>query len=190
MRTTILLAGLLLAPATPALAQVSATDTGEVTVDARVAPLCILGEPSRPTVDLGQIAATSGARIGQLAALPAQQVLLPNSFCNFAGTVVSAQVDALVEPTSATLPANFAKAVNYTATVSGWAPAPAVATSNAAAAGTPRTGTGTSALRTLPQLADVGVTLSNFAVPGDLRLVAGTYQGAVRVTLGPAAFAE
>lgn len=190
MRLPIVLTGILLATPVPALAQATDTDQGQVAVDARVAPLCILGDPSRATVDLGQIAATSGLRVGRLAVLPDQQVVLPDSFCNFAGTVVTAEVDALVEQATGTPPANFAKAVNYTATVNGWAASPAAATSSAGTGGTPLTGTGTSAVRTLPHVADIGVTLSSFTAPGDLRLVAGTYRGSVRVTLGPAAFAE
>ena len=38
----------------------------------------------------------------------------------------------------------------------------------------------------LPKIADVLLTLNNFAVPADLLLVTGTYAGNVTITLGPA----
>lgn len=186
MRKTILLSGLLASFATPAFAQAD-SDSGQVAVQANVAPLCILGDPSRAVVDLLQIVNTAGTRAGRLATIGAQTVTLPDSFCNFAGTTVTAEVDALVGPGTGSPPANFARAVNYTATVSGWAETSASATSEAGVAGTPLTGTGTGGVQGAPKLADLVVTLDGFSVPGDRLLVAGNYNGTVRVTLGPAA---
>lgn len=163
------------------------TDTANVAVNGNVAPLCILGPPSPATVDLGQMVATSGSRIGRIAPLPNQVVGLPGSFCNFAGSAIDVAVTALVANDSSTLQPGFARAVNYTASVDNWAATAASATSAATTDGSNPTESSTGATQPLPKIADLSVTLSSFTVPSDLLLVAGNYQGAVVVTLGPAA---
>jgi type 1 fimbria pilin len=191
MKTLIALAALpLLAIATPALAQATDSDSADVRVTGRVAPLCILGEPSRATVDLGQMAATSGSRVGRIAVLPAQDVTLPGSFCNFAGSALTVSTTALVSDTAGSPPSGFARAVNYTATGSGWAASSTSATSGAGADGSNPTASGTGATQPLPKLADIQVQLSSFTVPSDALLLADNYNGLVTVTLGPAAVAE
>jgi hypothetical protein len=188
MRSKILLAGLALAAAGPAWAQES--DEAEVAIDGRVARLCVLGEPSQATVDLGQMAATSGSRVGRIAALSEVTVTLPNSFCNFAGSIATVEATALVETGSGTPPANFAKAVNFTALASGWGGTAASATSAAAADGSSPTASGDGSVQPQPRQSDIAVQLSTFTVPADALLVAGSYSGLVRVTLGPATISQ
>lgn len=173
-----------------AMAQATDTDTANVAIDGRVASLCILGDPTPATVDLGQMAATSGTRVGKIAVLPSQTVTLPGSFCNFAGSALRVDATALVSTDASAPPAGFVKAVNYTATASGWAASDAVATTAALADGTSPTASGTGATQPLPNIADIQVALSSFTTPGDAILVAGDYSGAVVVTLGPAAVAD
>ncbi len=170
-----------------ALAQAASdTSTGQVIVNGNVARLCILGAPSRATVDLGQMAATSGTRVGRIAVLGDQSVTLPNSFCNFAGSALTVQVTALVSADASPVQPGFAKAVNYTATASNWALSPTAATSAASASGATPTATSTGATQPAPKIADVNVTLSGFTAPSDALLTAGIYSGLVVVTLGPA----
>jgi hypothetical protein len=188
-RLGLLLAGSLALGASPVWAQ-DDTDTANVAVNGNVAPLCILGPPSPATVDLGQMVATSGNRIGRIATLPNQQVSLPGSFCNFAGSAIDVSVTALVADDNTTLQPGFARAVNYTASVENWASTAASATSAATTNGGDPTETSTGATQPLPKIADLSVTLSSFTVPSDLLLIAGNYQGAVVVTLGPAASGE
>lgn len=188
-RLGLLLVGSLALGAAPAWAQ-DDTDTANVAVNGNVAPLCILGPPSPATVDLGQMVATSGNRIGRIATLPNQQVSLPGSFCNFAGSAIDVSVTALVADDNTTLQPGFARAVNYTASVENWASTAASATSAATTDGSDPTETSTGATQPLPKIADLSVTLSGFTVPSDLLLIAGNYQGAVVVTLGPAASGE
>lgn len=188
MRSAILIAGLALVAAGPAWAQES--DEAEVAIDGRVARLCVLGDPSQATVDLGQMAATSGSRVGRIAALSDVTVTLPNSFCNFAGSIATVEATALVEQGSGTPPANFAKAVNFTATASGWGGTAASATSAAAADGSSPTASGDGSVQPQPRQSDIAVQLSAFTVPADARLVAGSYSGLVRVTLGPATISQ
>lgn len=186
MNSSKLIGLLLLVSPGVALAQTADSDEGEVAISGTVAPLCILGNPDPAVVDLGQMAETSGARVGKIATLSAQTVALANSFCNFAGSVVTVDASALLT-TDATVPqAGFARAVNYTATASGWSNGVSSATTAALANGASPDATGTGAVQPSPHLADIEVQLSGFSVPGDNYLVAGSYSGLVTVTLGPA----
>ncbi len=181
---TVLLAVALAGIPASAMAQ---SGTGTVGIDGRVAPVCILGDPSSALVDLGVLAATTGPRIGKVAVLPSRTVNLPASFCNFAGSVVSVRANALLAADASSPQPGFARAVNYTATAAGWASGNATVTTAALGNGASASATGTGATQPLPKIADIGVTLSSFTVPGDLILVAGNYSGVVTVTLGPAA---
>lgn len=183
---SIILAGMLIC-SQQGWAQEAASDSGDVAVNGRVAPLCILGAPSPAVVDLGQLVNTSGQRIGRIASIADRQVSLANSFCNFAGSTVSIEVSALQLTQSVALQSGFAQAVNYSVSTANWAASPTTARSAATANGATPTQTSTGAVQNLPRVADISVTLSDFAVPADSLLVAGTYQGAVVITLGPAA---
>ncbi|WP_157081019.1 hypothetical protein [Novosphingobium naphthalenivorans] len=182
---SLLVAAAAMAPGA-AFAQATDTDTGNVAVNGRVASICILGDPSSATVDLGQMAATSGTRAGRIAVLPGQSVSLPGSFCNFAGSAVKVDATALVANDSSTLQPGFARAVNFTALVTGWASGDATATTAALGDGSSASASGTGGTQPLPKIADIGVALSGFTAPGDAILVAGEYSGTVIVTLGPA----
>lgn len=171
----------------PSWAQEAGSDRGDVGVDGNVAPLCILGAPSPAVVDLGQLVNTSGQRIGRIATIADRQITLAGSFCNFAGSTMSVEVSALQPTQSIALPYGFAQAVNYSVSAGNWAASPTTATSAAAADGTMPTRSASGAVQTLPRIADIAVTLTGFAVPADSLLVSGTYQGAVVITLGPAA---
>lgn len=168
----------------------SDSDSAQVSVTGSVARLCILGEPSQAVVDLGQMAQTSGVNVGRIAALSAQTVSLPASFCNFAGSVVSVSASALVGDSGGTPPVGFAKAVNYTATASGWATQDATATSLASADGSDPEQSGAGGTQPDPKQADIDVQLANYTVPGNALLVAGAYTGLVTITLGPVPIAE
>ena len=173
--------------AQPLAAQVAEADSGDVSVNGSVAPLCVLGSPNPNVVDLGQLIDTSGTRIGRITALPNRQVSLAGSFCNFAGSMITVEVEALVLSDNVALQPGFARAVNYTASVGNWAATATQATSAASADGGTPGQTGSGVVQALPRLADISVTLSNFTAPADSLLVAGPYQGAVVITLGPAA---
>lgn len=162
----------------------SDNDSATVTVTGNVANLCILGDPSLPNVDVGQMVNTSGANVGRIATIGNQTVNLPNSFCNFAGTQVGVTTGALLGP-NGTPPASFSRAVNYTATASGWADTDAAATSGAAFDGSTPSASGTGGTQNGPKLNTIAVTLSSFIVPDNRLLVAGQYNGTVTVTLGP-----
>lgn len=190
MKQTVGLSALaFLLTAAPAAAQ-SNTATGNVAIDGQVRSVCILGDPNPALVNLGQISAASGPRTGRIDTIAPRTVTLPASFCNFAGSVVHVTTTAMTSSDATSPQAGFTRAVNYTATASGWASGSTAATSIALRDGTSPSATGTGVSQPLPKIADISVTLSSFTTPGDLILVAGNYSGNVVVTLGPAAFAD
>lgn len=173
--------------ALPVTAMAQTTQTGTVAVEGLVAPVCILGNPTPALVDLGQLSAGSGPRTGRIAVIPSQTVILPASYCNFAGSVVTVSATPLTASDTLTPPAGFSRAVNYTAAATGWASAASTATTMALGDGAAGAASGTGATQPLPRIADITLTLSGFTAPGDQILVAGNYSGNVIVTLGPAA---
>jgi hypothetical protein len=173
--------------ALPSAAIAQSTETGTVAVEGQVRPVCILGNPDPTLVDLGQLSASSGPRTGKIAVIPARTVTLPASYCNFAGSVVTVSTTALTSSDTTTPQPGFVRAVNFTATASGWASGSSAATSAALRDGTSPTASGAGATQPLPKVADITLVLSSFTAPGDLILVAGNYSGTVVVTLGPAA---
>ncbi|HWE48082.1 MAG TPA: hypothetical protein VG407_18845 [Caulobacteraceae bacterium] len=172
--------------ATQAVASVSpVTTTQSVTVNGSVAEVCVLGSPNPPSIDLGQMAATSGERVGKLGTISDHSVNLPDAFCNYPGTQISVAATALVEQDESTTPSGFSKAVNFTANVSGWTSSAASVTTAAAADGSNATSHSAGAEENAPQTANLTLTLTNFTAPGDGVLVAGSYNGLVTITLGP-----
>ena len=163
----------------------SNTDQRSVNIAGNVAGLSILGPPSRTAVDLQQLINTSGARVGRLAAIGNQDITLPGSFCNFAGTSIKVSSQALIATDTNPVQPGFARAVNYTSTVANWATPNASATTAATAGGATPNAQGSGGTQPLPKIADLTLTLNAFAVPSDLLLVAGSYSGSVTITLGP-----
>lgn len=191
MQISGLIGAVLALASTPALAQsVPATNTSsaDVAVLGRVASLCMLGTPSSSEINVGQMAATSGTRIGKIAVIGAQSVNLDGSFCNFGGTKLTVDATAMTnqDDGAAAPQPSFARAVNFTATASNWAATNAISTTNALVDGSSPSATGFGGTQGVPKLASIGLQVSSFTVPGDSLLVAGAYRGAVRVTLGPA----
>ena len=156
-----------------------------MTINGSVTQLCVLGAPNPGSISLGQMATTSGTRTGKLSAIADQSVQLPATFCNYAGTQISIAATALVEQDTTVPPAGFAKAVNFTANVTGWTSSAASVTTAASADGSNPTTNGTGPQQNAPESANLTLTLTNFTAPGDGILVAGTYNGLVTITLGP-----
>ena len=171
----------------PAAALAQTIGTGTVAIDGRVSPVCILGDPNPALVNLGQLSAASGPRTGRVATIAPRTIVLPASYCNFAGSVVRVTATALIVNDPTPPQTGFTRAVNYTATATNWASTSSAATTAAQRDGTLPTATGIGAVQPLPKVADITLTLSNFTTPGDQFLVAGNYSGIVVVTLGPAA---
>lgn len=160
--------------------------TGSVTLDGNVSNLCILGSPNPSNIDLGTIAVTSGNNAGHLQTIANQSVQLPSSFCNYADTALTVDASALLASDTTSVQSGFTRAVNFTATVSNWAAPNASATTAADENGVNPNASNVGGVQGAPELSDLTLTLSNFTAPGNGFLVAGSYQGSVTVTIGPA----
>lgn len=183
---SILALALLAAPA-PILAQTAGvSDEGEVQVIGTVTPICVLGEPSATIIDLGTMIDLSGPRVGRISGIAPRTVTMPNSFCNYSNTMITISAGAMVETGGTPANTGFARAVNYTVTVSPWATSEAQLQTSAAADGSGAPGVAYSSNQPLPQISDLEMELSSFTVPSDALLVAGDYSGLIVVTLGPA----
>lgn len=158
----------------PALAQ----STGTVDVDGSVQGRCLFTAPSA-TISVGELSqAGTGANAGKLdpAKLDGQQRTL-TGWCN--GTAATMSVEAfplLNTDFTGAAPSGFDTRINYTAT--------ATANSIDATDGSATAGAGTPVNVGL-FAGQVVVALSNSATPGGGLLVAGAYNGEVRVTLAP-----
>lgn len=177
----------LLLAATPFAAGAQQSDVeGRVGVEGLVAGRCVLGPPSQAAVALGTLIDTSGVRTGRLTSIAARSINFPGSYCNFANSRITVSANALLAADATTPLPGYARAVNFTSTVANWATANAVTTTAATATGASPASAGNGGTQPLPKIADVQLTLNNFAVPADLLLVTGAYAGNVTITLGPA----
>ena len=171
----------------PVAAHAANSDQKSVPVTGNVASLCVLGTPTPASVDVGQMAQTSGVNTGRIATIAAQNVSLPNSFCNYAGTQLTVQGSAMVAADTSAVQSGFSRAVNFTSTVTTWASTPATVTTAAAADGSTPTASASGGTLCTPKLTNLNLALSNFTAPSNNLLVAGGYTGSVTITLGPSA---
>jgi hypothetical protein len=169
-----------------ASAQAANTDQKTVPVTGAVASLCVLGAPDAASIDVGQMAQTSGADVGKITTIAEHDVHLPASFCNYAGTALTISATALVASDTSTVQPGFTRAVNFTSTVTPWATPVATVTTGAQADGTTPTDQAAGGTLCTPKLADLTLALTSFT-GGNLLLVAGGYSGSVTITLGPSA---
>lgn len=175
----LLLASLALVLPAAAMADSSAT----ITVTGSVTAACHLGSPTATTVEVGTLANSSD---GTLAPISPQSTTITASWCN-TGSIIGISATPLVaQGFAGAPPAGFTKAVNYTASASGWTATPAsfitAGNSSGTVSGTPVPGTQTT---TDPVGQTITVSVSGFATPASAgRLVADpNYSGTITITL-------
>jgi hypothetical protein len=176
MTSTVLAVGLALC--SQGAAAQTAPAEGEVTILGRVADRCLFTVPSK-VIDLGELSLPgsdgSAGRLDPSRVNGANETL--EGWCN--GTAATMSVEALpianVSFTAAP-PSGFDRVVNYTATATANA-VPGTDTSVTPGAG--------SAVAVGMFTGPIPVALSAASTPGSGILVAGDYQGLVRVTLTP-----
>jgi hypothetical protein len=179
-RNLILAAGALAALAAGSASAQSATDTKQFTVTGTVPALCSGGTISggNSTFNLGVLVDTATGLLRTDLAAPNK--VLTGAFCSSQSTITVAATPLTAQNFTATPPAGFSRAVNYTATASGWTP-------NAATFATGTTSNpGAVQTRTTAFSGDITVGIGTFGTSGGnaLRLVAdNNYMGAVTVTL-------
>jgi hypothetical protein len=182
-RYFLLIAPLVLGLSAPAMAA-PASATATITVSGTVAGTCHLGAPNDATLSLGSLVNTADGTLNP--AIPTASTTIPGSWCN-TGSKISISATPLVAlGFSGAPPAGFTKAVNYTATASGWTGAGAAFTTNGDTSGVV-TGSATPGSQTQndPEANSIVVALSAYASPASgARLVADPhYQGIITVTL-------
>jgi hypothetical protein len=180
MKLRLLMLAGILCGAVPACADAG---SATITLSGSVDKACHIGAPSTTSIPLGALAATD---TGALAPVTAPSVTIAGSWCNTGSTVGVIATPLVAQHYSGVPTSGFTKAVDYTATASGWTATPAsyVITSDESGTVTSST-TPASQPATTPAASDIIISLSNFVSPvaGD-RLVADTnYSGTITVTL-------
>jgi hypothetical protein len=179
-RSLILAAGAIAALSVGSAAAQSATDTKQFTVTGNVPALCSGGTIAggNSTFNLGVlIDVTTGLLRTDLAA---PNKTLTGAFCSGQSTITVSATPLTAQNFTATPPAGFSRAVNYTATASGWT------TTAASFATGSATNPASVQSRGTAFSGDITVGIGTFGTSGGntLRLVADTnYVGAVTVTL-------
>lgn len=183
-RQTIIAAALVAITSLPAQAQESASDSDskDFAVIGNVPALCSGGTvDGSGNFDLGILVDTTTGLIRDDLAAPPQA--LSAAFCTSRSTITVAATPVVAQNFVATPPPGFSRSVDYVATASNWAPAPAVfdtaAATNAAAV----------QVRENAFTGDIAVSVDGFSTTGGngLRLVADDdYRGTVTVTLAAA----
>jgi hypothetical protein len=183
-----LLALTIVAVAVPALAWADPT-TATLTVTGNVTQACSLSTVAGTgsfTVGGGDlINPATGALASGLTTDGAQSIT--GSWCNGASTITVTAFPLVQAGFVGAPPSTFTKAVNYTATATGWGPTATAVTTTADNTGSP---TSNSASNTVgsPTTATISVDLTDFKAPGGStqKLVAGAYTGQVVITLATA----
>jgi hypothetical protein len=109
---------------------------------------------------------------------------ITGSWCNGASTITVTASPLVQAGFVGAPPSSFTKAVNYTATATGWGPTATAVTTTADNTGSPTSNSASNTVGTATA-ATINVDLTNFTAPGGStqKLVAGTYTGQVVITL-------
>lgn len=172
MRKLMILAVPAALAAVPALAQTSDV-TGTVQVSGSVAPRCQFVAPTTVQLELGELAQSANGEL-DTTKVDGQSKKL-NGWCNNASARIWVEAQPLTNTASAGTSGSFTNVVDYTATANAGSAAP---TDTSAVAGA-----GTSASLGLFS-GEIDVVLSA-STAGGKKLVAGSYNGNVIVTLSP-----
>lgn len=188
----LLIGSALIALACPAVALAANPTSATLTINGSVSQACSLGSVTGSST----FAVTTGGSglidtaTGLLGSNPQTDGnrTITGSWCNTKSTISVAAAPMVAQNFAGTPPSTFSKAVNYTASVSGWAASAATSVTGGDASGA-GSSTNVAQTQTSPQAGDITVALSNFATGGGAsnRLVADpSYQGSITVTLAVA----
>ena len=163
-----------------ALAQSETDAAGPIPVTGNVPALCSGGSLAggEGAFELGVLIDTSTGFL--LPALSAPPKTLTGAFCSSRSAITIEATPLTAQNAPDAPPAGFSKTVHYTASASGWTPAPAVFVTGAA------TQPASTQQRATAFTGDVTVSVGDFVTGGGnaLRMVADpSYQGLVTVTL-------
>lgn len=157
------------------------SDTTTITLTGKADPVCHVGSPSDIALNVGMLVNLSD---GTLAPITSQPVKIEGSWCN-TGSKIGILATPLVAQGAPPPPPGWTKAVNYTATATGWGSATPSFTTTADSSGG---GSGTTPVQQTvgdPTAATITVNVSGFATPsaGDRLVANSNYSGQISVTL-------
>ncbi|MGA9794556.1 MAG: hypothetical protein WBQ17_03370 [Rhizomicrobium sp.] len=160
--------------------------TAIVTIKGSVGNACHLGDLSSSQINVGTLTNSSDGTLAAISGSP--NTTITGSWCNVGSTITISALPMVAQGYSGSPPSGFTKAVNYTATESGWGTPTPSDTSQGTTSGVDSGSHYGSAAITTPESNTITVALSNFTAPvSGSRLVAdNNYQGAITVTLNAA----
>jgi hypothetical protein len=184
----LLVAGALAFPGA-ALAQPTSLTTTTFNLDGEAPKTCVLRSPDEATLSVGEMVdPTSGELTRTLASNASDQsTTIENSWCNTASTITVVATPMVAQNFIGLPPPGFTKAINYKATVSGWATSNAVFVTSGDEAGFQHSNTPGSQTLTTPNTATITIAIGNLASPsaGDFLVADKDYSGSVTLTLTP-----
>ena len=161
----------------------AASDSATLTVKGTVGSACHLGDLSSSQIDVGQLSNNPDGTLAAISGTPGTTIT--GSWCNTGSKITVVASPLVAQGFAGVPPSGFTKAVNYTASASGWgsasASAPTLGNTSGAESGSH---SGSQTLND-PEANTIAVNLSSFSTPGSGdRLVADSdYEGTITVTL-------
>lgn len=184
----LLAAGALAFPSA-ALAETTSQSTTTFSLDGNSPKACVLKSADEATLNVGDMVdPTTGELTRTLASNASDQsTTIENSWCNTASTITVLATPMVAQDFIGLPPPGFTKAINYTATVSGWATANAVFITNGDVTGFQHSNTPGSQTLTTPNTSTITVAIGDLATPGagDFLVADKNYSGNITLTLTP-----
>jgi hypothetical protein len=173
---TCALAGLHLSPSV-------AANSATVTVKGTVGSACHLGDLSNGQIDVGQLSNSSDGTLASIGGTPGTTIT--GSWCNTGSKISIVAAPLVAQSFAGTPPSGFTKAVNYTASATGWGSATASDTTLGNSSGAESSSHSGSQTLNDPEANTITVNLSAFSTPsaGDRLVADGDYEGTITVTL-------
>lgn len=160
-----------------------ASDSATITVKGMVGSACHLGDLSSAQIDVGQLSNNTDGTLASISGTPGTTIT--GSWCNTGSKITVVATPLVAQGFAGTPPSGFTKAVNYTASASGWGSAAASDTTLGNTSGAESASHSGSQALSDPEANTIAVSLSSFSTPGSGdRLVADSdYEGTITVTL-------
>lgn len=160
-----------------------ADDSATVTVTGTVGSACHFGDLSSAQIDVGQLSNNTDGTLASISGTP--DTTITGSWCNTGSKITIVASPLVAQGYAGAPPSGFTKAVNYTASASGWGSTAASDTTLGNASGAESASHSGSQTMSDPEANTIAVSLSSFSTPGSGdRLVADSdYEGTITVTL-------
>jgi len=160
-----------------------AADSATITVKGTVGSACRLGDLSSSQIDLGQLSNNTDGTLASISGTPSTTIT--GSWCNTGSKIIIVASPLVAQGFAGAPSSGFTKAVNYTASASGWGSAIASDTTLGNSSGAESTSHSGSQTLNDPEANAITVSLSSFSTPasGDRLVADSDYEGTITVTL-------